>query len=126
MRPESYERGDSLPLSVAERIDEVCMRFEAAWQAGQGPRIEDFLGAAAGSEREALLRELLRVEVEYRLARGDRPKVRDYESRFPEFRELLRQPLGKRRSGAVSGGRPPLPVAGETVDDALKTGPHVV
>src|SRR5207248_1551811 len=89
--------------SVQLRLEEVCARFEAAWQAGQGPRLEDFLGGVDGAEREALLRELLRVELEYRLARGDRPNARDYEARFPGFRELLRQPIGKRRSGAALG-----------------------
>ena len=35
---------ESLPLSVAERIDDVCGRFESAWKAGGRPRLEDYLG----------------------------------------------------------------------------------
>src|SRR5262249_50035259 len=76
-----------------ERIDEICDRFEAAWKAGQQPRVEDYLDAEIGPEREALLRELLRVDAHYRqrlhalptLARGtvgpprDGPSVAGYE-----------------------------------------------
>jgi hypothetical protein len=42
-----------LPPDAVERIDEVSDRFEAAWKAGGQPRIEDYLGATAGPEREA-------------------------------------------------------------------------
>jgi hypothetical protein len=39
----SIRRESSLPLSQARRINELCDRFELAWQAGQGPRIEDYI-----------------------------------------------------------------------------------
>src|SRR5207249_221500 len=38
---------------------------------------------------------------------------------------LLRAEVESRAARAAGGGRPPLPAAGGTVDDALKTGPHV-
>jgi hypothetical protein len=38
-----------LPLGALERIDRICIEFEAAWKAGDGPRIEAFLGAGPGS-----------------------------------------------------------------------------
>jgi serine/threonine protein kinase len=102
---------DSLPLEAQRRIDAVCERFEKAWQMGQEPRprIEDFLGGFDGAEREALLRELLRVELACRLARGDRPVPRDYESRFPGFGALVRQEIDKRRPGAVLAVAPAAP-----------------
>ena len=56
----------SLPLSAIERIDTICDRFEAAWKAGDGPRIDDFLDGEVGVERDALLKELVRVEAHYR------------------------------------------------------------
>jgi hypothetical protein len=34
---------DRLSLSAVREVDAVCLRFEDAWQAGQRPRIEDFL-----------------------------------------------------------------------------------
>ena len=36
--------GESLPLPVVERIDRVCLEFEAAWQRGHVPQVEDYLG----------------------------------------------------------------------------------
>ena len=32
-------------------VDEACDRFEAAWRAGDRPRIEDFLGGATDADR---------------------------------------------------------------------------
>src|SRR4051794_15371247 len=75
----------SLRLSLEERIDEVCLRYEQAWKAGGRPRPEDFLEGAAGSERSALLRELVALEVEYRRRRGEDPRPEEYQRRFPEL-----------------------------------------
>jgi hypothetical protein len=38
---------ESLPLSAETRIDAVCLRFEAAWKAGEGGSARPS-GAAAG------------------------------------------------------------------------------
>jgi hypothetical protein len=84
---------ESLPLSAELRIDAVCQRFEAAWQAvvsgGARPAIEAYLVAAAQSERAALLRQLLALELHYREQWGERPTREEYRSRFPEHGELL-------------------------------------
>jgi hypothetical protein len=66
-------QNESLPASVQLRLEEVCARFEAAWQSAgpAAPRVEEYLGAAAGPERTALLRELLRLDVHYRRHHGE-------------------------------------------------------
>ena len=51
------------PLAQAQLVDEVCLRFEAAWQSGGRPRIEDYLAEACVAERLALLQELIRLDV---------------------------------------------------------------
>jgi hypothetical protein len=60
---------DSLPLSVHLRLEEVCARFEAAWQAtgsdGSVPCLRDYLGDEDGSVRSALLHELIRLDLHY-------------------------------------------------------------
>ena len=66
------EESGSLPPTIVDRIDRVCDQFEAAWRAGQRPRIEDHLVEAVGPERSALLRELLLAELECRQGGGDR------------------------------------------------------
>jgi hypothetical protein len=76
-------------LSLAWRVDAVCVRFEAAWTAGEQPRIEDFLGTYPEPERPALLRELLHLELEYRRRRGDGALAQAYRPRFPEHAALV-------------------------------------
>ena len=39
----------SLSPAEARQIDQICDRFEAAWKAGQRPRLEDYLGPADGA-----------------------------------------------------------------------------
>jgi serine/threonine protein kinase len=73
----------SQPLSAALRVDQACLRFEAAWREGGRPRIEDYLDDATGTEREALLRELIRLEAELRGRVGEQPTTEDYRARFP-------------------------------------------
>ena len=73
---------DQRPDSPARRIDAACDRFEADWRAGQGPRIEEVVAAAAEPERPALLRELIALEAELRRARGERPTPGEYHDRF--------------------------------------------
>jgi WD40 repeat protein/tRNA A-37 threonylcarbamoyl transferase component Bud32 len=74
----------------------VCTDFEAAWRgaaaAGLRPRVEDYLGTAAGAERSALARALILLEVFYRRQAGEDPAPQEYEDRFPELdRALLAQ-----------------------------------
>src|SRR5262245_490415 len=59
----------STPPSPAllEEIDAVCDRFEAELRAGRQPLIEDYLEKVAGRARPELLRELLPLEIFYRL-----------------------------------------------------------
>jgi Leucine-rich repeat (LRR) protein len=69
-------------LSLAERVDAACDRFESEWKAGRQPRIDDYLAAAPVSDRKALRQALLAVEVELRGGgaadiSGTRSSVRD-------------------------------------------------
>ena len=51
-------------LSVAERVDAACDRFESEWKNGGRPRIDDYVGAAPESDRDELRQALLALEVE--------------------------------------------------------------
>jgi WD40 repeat protein len=66
-------------------VDQALERFEAAWQRGERPAIEDYLGGPA-DERLALLAELVHAELELRLKAGEPARVEDYLGRFPELR----------------------------------------
>jgi WD40 repeat protein/serine/threonine protein kinase len=98
---------DSLPLSVELRIEAVCIRFEAAWQAVKHgdapPAIEAYLDTAAEPERAALLRELLALELDYRRRRGERPTPDEYRPRFRDHGPLIDTLF---EGNARAGGRP--------------------
>ena len=73
---------DPLMISLAERVDRACDRFETQWRNGQQLRIEDFLCSAVADDRPQLLRGLLLVELELLNAEGRTPRVDDYRQRF--------------------------------------------
>ena len=76
---------NTLPLSVQLQLEEVCNRFEAAWQAAPSPvaarPIEEYIQSAAEPARPALFRELLRLDVVYRRRHGEQPVLADYAAR---------------------------------------------
>ncbi len=71
------------PLHTVRDIDQICDRFEAAWKEGRAPRVEDFLGPAGGDRAALLLRELVPLEIAYRVAAGDDVRAEEYRARFP-------------------------------------------
>jgi hypothetical protein len=74
----------TLPVSGQLRVNTACDGFEEAWQAGQRPRIEDFLGKVPEAEQAALLRELVALDMVYRRQAGEQPQFEDYRARFPD------------------------------------------
>ena len=74
-----------LPPEAARRLEAVCNRFEAAWKSLTPPRVEDFLDGWTGTERDALLRELVALDVVYRRARGQAVRAEEYQIRFPDL-----------------------------------------
>ncbi len=89
---------DPVPLAAQRRIEAVCRRFEADWQAGLRPRLEDYLAGTTNDETGPLLRELLRLELHYRGRAGDVLHGEDYERRFPGHTALIREVFGNDRT----------------------------
>src|SRR5690242_208016 len=92
MKTEPCADSEALTPEQIRHVEQVCDRFEAAWQAAGstgGPSIEEHLGDTAESERRVLLRELLVLELGYRRRRGEAPKLEDYQSRFAEYAAQL-------------------------------------
>jgi serine/threonine-protein kinase len=77
--------GEPLSESLGRLVDQVCNRFEAAWQSGQRPRIAGHLSGWEGQPRTALLRELVLLDLDYRRAAGESPGPHDYLGPFPEL-----------------------------------------
>jgi tetratricopeptide (TPR) repeat protein len=74
-----------LPLPLARQINGVCNWFERAWQAGQRPEIEEYLGGMPEPARSALLGELIALDVAYRQQAGEAPRAAEYQVRFPSM-----------------------------------------
>jgi hypothetical protein len=111
---------DDASLSVLHRIDDVCLRFEAACQrslsvakasedAGHQtvwPRIEDYLSDCPDADRSGLVRELLYLDIEYRRQQGQVLDLGDYHERFPEFGHMIEQ-IVRRMEDVPTEGFPP-------------------
>jgi serine/threonine protein kinase len=78
------------PQGTQTWIDRIATLFDRAWQAGEHPRIEDYLEGVAAPRRSQLLEELLRVELDNRRAAGETPSPEDYVIRFPESKATIR------------------------------------
>src|SRR5262249_33926420 len=76
-----YQR---LGAALAQIVDEVCDRFEVAWQTGQRPAIEAYLADVPESARLVLVRELILFEAAGRRRAGEAAQPEDYRGRFPD------------------------------------------
>jgi serine/threonine-protein kinase len=56
-----------MPLEEALRAEPLCQRFEEAWKRGERPPAESYCAEVSAAVWPALLRELLRLEMAYRL-----------------------------------------------------------
>lgn len=80
---------DPTTLSIVERVDQACDRFERDYRGGKPTRIEDFLIASSAEERTLLLRGLLLVELELLAAVGKVASLAPYQVRFPADAALI-------------------------------------
>lgn len=98
---------DYLTVDEALRLDKVCDRFEAAWQAGPRPLLEDFLRDQPDPARRVLLGDLLHVDLSYRRRAGEGPSLEEYRRRFPQEAELVAAIF------AQEAAAPPIPAGSE-------------
>lgn len=80
---------DLLSTEDLRQVDDICLRFELSWH--EKPHLENFLSegelrafADPTESKKALFEELLRIEIEYRSKKNDRPEPSDYFDRFPD------------------------------------------
>src|SRR5207237_6553907 len=74
----------TMPAETGAACAKVLQRFEASWEEGPPPAIEDYLLAEPGVRRP-LLFELVRLDLEFRLKTGEVARVEDYLTRYPEL-----------------------------------------
>jgi hypothetical protein len=93
MGDDGPDRNVPLPLAAERTLDEVCLRFEAAWKADGRPAIEDYLRDVPEAVRGPLLEELLRLDCVYRRRCGEIPVSADYLVRFADHRSVIERVL---------------------------------
>lgn len=74
---------------LANRIDELCDRFEKEYASGKRPRIADYLREVSETELGDLFRELVALDWEFRRHDADAPDLNDYAREFPAYASLL-------------------------------------
>ena len=70
-------------------IDDACDRFEAAWRVGEEPRLAPFLAGASALAQPRLFRELLTIDLEFRLGRGERPQPEAYRGELHDHIDVI-------------------------------------
>jgi tetratricopeptide (TPR) repeat protein len=70
------------------RLETVVERFEAAWERGEQPSVDDYL-PADGDLRPAAVIELALADLEYRRRAGEPARADDYLDRYPEVRDTV-------------------------------------
>ena len=80
---------ENLPLEDLEFVDAACDSVSQSWKQGEPSRIEELLAGASDSLRKVLLTELVRTEVELRIASGQPPTAAEYMERFPQWKNEL-------------------------------------
>jgi serine/threonine-protein kinase len=104
----------TLPPELAARLEPVCARFEADWQAGLRPSLEEVLAQVAPADRPPLLRELLSLDLKYRTRGGERPTPAEYHLRLREHSAVVDQAFALLTTGQDRPDSPvptPTPVA---------------
>lgn len=101
-------RQNKLPIAALERIDDLCAEFERKWQANDPPAIESLLTPELGpAERNALLVELLVLDVDYRKRHGETPTQQQYVDRFPDNARAISLALNDDNDARKAAFEPP-------------------
>jgi tetratricopeptide (TPR) repeat protein len=79
----------SVTVSAFTKIDEVCDRFEGEYRAGGNPGLASHLAGAPDGLLVPLFRDLLSLDIEYRLRRGERPDAERYREQYPDLGDVV-------------------------------------
>lgn len=86
---------DSSKLDAIREVDVLCDEFESEWKQGRTPRIAEFLRRTDSDSIESLLAELVKLDLYYRELNGETPSLAEYETQFPDYKEVFRSLEGQ-------------------------------
>lgn len=72
-------------------IDSVCDDFRIELSKPSHESIESLLASVPNSAQPVLLRELIRIEIQYRREHGETPRLQEYLERFPDQADWVRR-----------------------------------
>lgn len=84
-----YDPSDDDLIAVAITVDRICDSFESSWKQGRPPEIESYLNETAGKTQSIIFAELIRLDIHYRSLNGNLISLDEYQSRFPQYSEIL-------------------------------------
>ena len=90
---------------LCARLDEICDRFESAWQAGPRPDLQDFLGQVELAVQPHLLRQLLLAEWDLHRHTNESVDVDRYVARFPQYDSVVHAAYNEWQAEKLSEGR---------------------
>jgi uncharacterized delta-60 repeat protein len=97
------------------RLDLLCDQFESQWQAGVVPALDSFLAQVPLEDQQALLEELLPLDIAYRRQRGEELTSHGYAQVCPKFTSLVSEYMRARAARGETTGHsdtePIVPVA---------------
>ncbi len=91
MTPRAWINDEELPVAELLLIDDACDRFETAWRDGKEPQLESYLAGSSDHSRRRLVRELLTMDLEFRLGRGERPQPDAYRVAVPDHSDVIEE-----------------------------------
>ena len=94
-----------MSVLLARRVNHACERYEASWKDGTGVSIEEVLDSMTEPEWSAAFAELLALDLELRIGRGERPRREDYAGRFPGQDNLIAAAFQALESERATRGR---------------------
>lgn len=129
MSSDSHTQGKAQRAS--EQVDAICDDFELAWQAGQKPRLEDYLVAAEAKPSitpKLLLRQLLLAEWDLKYAQGSAVDAASYLDRFQADAASIREAFAEWQAERGKLDRPQVTRC-DSQPDPLEarhpSGPHI-
>ncbi len=84
-------------------LHSACESFEQSLTNGQPSQIEEIVADVDSELKLPLVLELLAIEIEWNLKKGQEPNIEDYEARFTEFVKEIRELGDEIRIGASLG-----------------------
>ena len=72
-----------LPRTVGPGIDDAFSFYMSAWQSGHRPRLEEVLENCPPPLSEAMIRNLMVLDLSRRRREGEAPTPGEYRARFP-------------------------------------------